>query len=140
MLHVYIFDTKGCAEGVKVAQELVATRLPDVRVLPVSCPPIREMMIRDGRVPLVPCVVSIDTRTGEWKNVYTNEFLVSHFLEPLRAATKKSTVVIPEEALQRRSMADPHHQKLSVAEIAQRMMDEREKEGLQGNRRRHVQN
>lgn len=125
MLHVYLFDTQGSAESIAIAKELIAMKLPDVRVLPVSAAPIREKMVAHGGVPLVPCVVSADPATGAWRDVYTSANLVSQFLEPLRAATSPPPPPQP---------VAPPPPSLSVAEIAQRMNDERESE-LAGSRR-----
>ena len=127
MLHVYLFDTQGSSESVDVAKELVSMRLPDVKVLPVSAESVRSLMVSDGRVPLVPCVVSVDTKTGDWKDVFTNDFLFTHFMDPLRAAT---TAAAPPPPQSRSPPVEPHHQhrQLSINEIAQKMMEEREQD------------
>ena len=132
MLHIYLFDTQGSSESVDMAKELVAMKLPDVRVLPVSAEPIRNLMVSDTRVPLVPCVVSLDTRSGEWKDVFTNNFLLTHFMEPLRAAT---TAKDPPAAQFQDPLPQPQPQRqLSINEIAQRMMDEREQDAVRNPR------
>lgn len=128
MLHVYLFDTQGSRESIDVAKELVSMKLPDVRVLPVSAEPVRQLMLADGRVPLVPCVVSLDMQSGEWKDVFTNTFLQSHFVEPLRAATQRKAEPEP------RPQQQPDRQ-LSINEIAQRMMDEREQDNPRNQQR-----
>jgi hypothetical protein len=124
LLHVYLFDSAGSRESVDIAHELVRLQLPDVRVLAVNAASVRKQMLRHGRLPLVPSVVTVNLQTGEWAEVYTHDYLVTHFLDPLRAA-----VAAPD--------LQPPPRELSVAEMAQQMMDERDKEALQSRRQQY---
>lgn len=85
MQHVYLFDVHGCQKSIDLARELLEVSSPDIAVVPVNHPSVHAQLARDGRVHLVPCVVSIDKNTGEWYEVYHNDFIDSHFMTPLRA-------------------------------------------------------
>ena len=135
ILHVYLFDTNGSSESVELARELVRMRLPDVRVLPANAPGVRELLVADARVPLVPCVVTMDVKTGEWRDVYTKEFLLSHFVQPLRAALAPRSAAPEEEPSADMPIRRKDDARLSVTELAQRMMDERESDIKQSGRR-----
>ena len=83
-LHLYLYDKDGHSDSRAVAEALEEYGREDVKTIAINHPQILRMIAADGRVNLIPCVVSIDERTMDIVEVYEGEYLVSHFLDPLK--------------------------------------------------------
>lgn len=131
-VHVYLFDFNGSKDAVEIARELMLVESDSIVVLPINAPDVLPLVRADPRVSLVPCVVTCDASTGEWRDVYTGDFLFTHFLAPLRRAVKaKRSEAAPspyadEAQTAQRPGSGPAGSGQSAQEIAARMMQERE--------------
>lgn len=136
-VHVYLFDFNGSKDAVDIARELMLIESDSVVVVPINAPDVLPLVRSDPRVSLVPCVVTCDAATGEWRDVYTGDFLFTHFLAPLRRAVKaKRSEVAPSpyadeaQSPQRPTSAAPGSGGApSAQEMAECMMQEREASG-----------